>query len=113
MLGLFCSAVLTTVVCSSPSASTCSVAMATMSGDVSLSGFASVDQDGMFTLNLDVSDLDASSCADDGVGGFKYHIHNKWTHGDDDVRLGAAYCGADFTGMHPNLSFCISEIRFS
>eukprot|EP01084_Bolivina_argentea_P295010 507780_1 len=79
----------------------CSVAIAQFNGSYGVTGFASVDQDGTVIINLDVSGLDASRCADNGVDGFRYHIHNKWTHDSTDNRY-EFDCSPPYTSGHFN-----------
>ena len=61
-----------------------------------------VDQTGKVSVALDTAALDASSCGDNGVGGFGYHIHELWEHADMHNRFGPSDCGADNTGGHYN-----------
>merc|ERR1719461_740074 len=58
--------------------------------------------DGQVIVDLDLSDEPAlpdgfATCT---AGGLKGHIHNSWTHGDTDDRLGGTDCGAAYTGGH-------------
>jgi hypothetical protein len=72
--------------------------------------FSSVDAnsniDGSVTIenNKIVIDLDlfsetgvSTACIGDGL---KYHIHEKWTHSDDEARVGGSLCNSTFTGGH-------------
>merc|ERR1712241_374119 len=58
--------------------------------------------DGQVIVDLDLSDEPAlpdgfATCT---AGGLKWHVHNSWTHGDTDDRLGGTDCGATYTGGH-------------
>jgi len=57
--------------------------------------------DGQIEVDLDLSSEPAlvggfATCTD---GGLKWHIHNSWTHSDNDDKL-EGMCGASYTGGH-------------